>query len=177
MLPPRNDVDASELDMPVGCEVRSTGTQKGDGVFATISFGSGDLVIPGVVGRPVSANDSHPNQVDLDKWVIEDGLGPMLNHSCDPNCGVHLNDSGAYDFVAVRAIFVDEEITWDYATRNYTISHFPPVCLCGTASCRGTITGWKDLTEDRKAAYAGFVAPYLLELDASRQLQADTSVV
>jgi len=40
------------------------------------------------------------------------------------------------------------------------------LCECGAKNCRRKITGWKDLPEDRKKAYAGFVAPYLLELDA-----------
>jgi uncharacterized protein len=155
-----------ELVGLVGCEVRDTGTAKGRGVFATAPFDRGDVVIPGMVGRPVSANDTHPNQVGLDEWVIEEGLGPMLNHSCKPNCGVRLNDSGAYDYVALRAIVIDEELTWDYATRNYSITHFPSVCLCGTVACRGSITGWKDLPIERKAAYGQFVAPYLLALDA-----------
>jgi hypothetical protein len=165
-----SDDGAPELvDVPC-CEVRDTGTPKGDGVFAVISFGAGDVVIPGVIGRPVSANDAHPNQVGIDEWIIEDGLGPMVNHSCEPNCGVRLSAGGVYDYVALRAIAVDDEITWDYATRNYTISHFPSACLCATAGCRGTITGWKDLTGEQKAAYAEFVAPYLWELDA-RQLE------
>jgi uncharacterized protein len=151
-----------------GCEVRDTGTAKGEGVFALAPFKAGDVVIPGVIGRSVSANDSHPNQVGIDQWVIEDGLGPMVNHSCEPNCGIRLNGRAVYDYVALRAIAIGDEITWDYATRNYTISHFPPECLCATASCRGAITGWKDLTEEQKAAYAEFVAPYLWELDARR---------
>jgi hypothetical protein len=37
--------------------------------------------------------------------------------------------------------------------------------LCGAAACRGTITGWKDLPPDRKAAYQGLIAPYLLDLE------------
>jgi hypothetical protein len=104
---------------------------------------------------------------------MEDGYGPLVNHSCDPNCGIRLNDEGAFDFVARRAIAVGDEMTWDYATRNYSITHFPAACLCGSALCRGSVTGWKDLTVERKAAYAGFVAPYLLEVDAA-SLDAST---
>ncbi|HTU78200.1 MAG TPA: SET domain-containing protein-lysine N-methyltransferase [Solirubrobacteraceae bacterium] len=140
-------------------------------MFATAPFSAGDLVVPGVVGRPVTVNDKHPNQVGINEWVIEDGIGPMLNHSCEPNCGVRRNDSGGYDFIALQGIAVGEELTWDYATRNDTITHFPSVCLCGAPGCRGSITGWRDLDEERKAAYAGFVAPYLLELDALRRVQ------
>jgi len=38
-------------------------------------------------------------------------------------------------------------------------------CLCGADTCRGAVTGWKDLPAERKAAYEGLVAPYLLEID------------
>ncbi|HCA26376.1 MAG TPA: SET domain-containing protein-lysine N-methyltransferase, partial [Betaproteobacteria bacterium] len=89
-----------------------------------------------------------------------------VNHSCDPNCGIKINNTGAHDFVAIRAVAVNEEITFDYAMRNYDIDYFPKQCLCGSAICRGSITGWKDLPDERKKAYGGFVAPYLLELDA-----------
>ncbi len=50
--------------------------------------------------------------------------------------------------------------------RNYGVDFFPPKCMCGAKDCRGVITGWKDLPENKKKEYAGFVAPYLLELDA-----------
>ena len=42
---------------------------------------------------------------------------------------------------------------------------FPGGCLCGSDTCRGSITGWKDLSDERKAAYRGLVAPYLVEID------------
>jgi hypothetical protein len=49
--------------------------------------------------------------------------------------------------------------------RNFTIDHFPAVCLCGAARCRGSITGWKDLPAARKADYGELVAPYLRMMD------------
>jgi uncharacterized protein len=49
--------------------------------------------------------------------------------------------------------------------RNYTVEHFPGGCLGGADICRGSVTGWKDLSAERKADYEGLVAPYLLEID------------
>ncbi len=66
----------------------------------------------------------------------------------------------------MRDIIVNEEITFDYAMRNYGVNYFPKKCMCGSNICRGKITGWKDLPDERKKIYEGFVAPYLLELDA-----------
>ena len=80
---------------------------------------------------------------------------------------MRVNDAvEGFDFVALRPIAAGDEITFDYAMRNYVIEHFPDRCLCGAEHCRGTITGWKDLPAERKAAYGELVAPYLLAADA-----------
>lgn len=113
----------------------------------------------------LEGNDSHATQVGRNRWVRHGGLGPKVNHSCDPNCGVRLNDQDAFDFVAREAIESGQELTFDYAMRNFTIDHFPAACLCGAANCRGTVTGWKDLPAARKVAYGSLVAPYLREID------------
>lgn len=43
--------------------------------------------------------------------------------------------------------------------------------MCGSKRCRGRITGWKDLPDEQKKEYEGFVAPYLLELDAKHSCE------
>ncbi|MEA2139410.1 MAG: hypothetical protein QOG56_2560 [Solirubrobacteraceae bacterium] len=152
-----------------GCELRRAVDDRDDGVFATRDFAAGETVLLGVPGRPAPANHSHANQVSLTAFVFEDGLGPKVNHSCDPNCGVRFDAAAdGFDFVALRPIARDEEITFDYAMRNYVVEHFPHRCLCGAARCRGRVTGWKDLPAERKAAYGELVAPYLLEADRAQ---------
>jgi hypothetical protein len=141
---------------------------KGGGVRATRDFEVGETVMIGTLEGEVPKNDSHATQVSRTKWARHGGLGPKVNHSCSPNCGVELNETGACDFVARRSIVDGEEITFDYAMRNYSIEHFPEGCLCGADECRGSVTGWKDLPDERKADYAGLVAPYLLEIDRER---------
>lgn len=153
------------------CELRIT-EGKGEGVFATRSFRVGELVVEGVIECRLSENTPHASQVGLSEFVLLGGLGPKVNHSCDSNCGVRVNDSGAYDLIARRDIVPAEEVTFDYAMRNYSIEHFPAQCLCGSKICRGSVTGWKGLPEERKAAYAGLVAPYLVELEAQRPVAA-----
>lgn len=146
---------------------------KGEGVFATRSFRMSETVMIGVIKRELTANHSHASQVSAERWVLHGGLVPKVNHSCDPNCGVHLNPSGAHDFVARDAITAGQEITFDYAMRNYTVQHFAAHCQCGSRHCRDSITGWKDLSAQRKADYHGVVAPYLTELDAQHAAGAD----
>jgi len=150
---------------PVGYELCTPEGGKGGGVRATRGFQSGETVMVGFLEGEVPENDSHATQVGRDTWARHGGLGPAVNHSCSPNCGVALNETGACDFVARQPIAAGEEITFDYAMRNYSIEHFPDGCLCGAEICRGSVTGWKDLSTERKATYEGEVAPYLLEID------------
>ena len=151
--------------MNAGFELRGT-PGKGVGVFATKPFKIGHTVMPGVIDKVVDGNYSHASQIGENQFVLHASLISQVNHSCDPNCGVRVNETGAHDFVARKTISANEEITFDYAMRNYMIDHFPKMCMCGSNMCRGTITGWKDLPFEKKKEYAGLVAPYLIELDA-----------
>jgi hypothetical protein len=49
--------------------------------------------------------------------------------------------------------------------RTKAIDHFPAVCLCGAPRCRGSVTGWKDLTAPQTEGHGDLVAPYLLAMD------------
>jgi len=152
--------------MTSGIELRTTGI-KGDGVFATTPFTAGDTVLVGRIEKRLAKNHSHASQIGEDEFVLHAGLTSKFNHSCDPNCGIRLNAQGGHDFVAMYAIAANEEVTFDYAMRNYTIDHFPESCTCGEDACRGSVTGWRELPQTRKDQYEGFVAPYLIEMDAS----------
>lgn len=146
-------------------ELRKT-PGKGDGIFATGSFKAGDRVMVGRIQKALDGNHAHASQVGEDRYVLHAGLITKVNHSCDPNCGILQNETGAHDFVAIKNIEPNEEITFDYAMRNYSVDFFPPRCQCGSKHCRGIISGWKDLSQEQKKAYEGVVAPYLIELDA-----------
>ncbi len=148
---------------------------RGDGVLATRAFRMGETVMVGYLVGPLTGNDSHATQVGPEDWARHGGLGPKVNHSCDPNCGVRLNGSDAFDFVARRAIDAGHEVTFDYAMRNFTVDHFPGECLCGTDACRGAVTGWKDLPAARKATYGALVAPYLRAMDLAADARAIAS--
>ncbi|MEA5594246.1 SET domain-containing protein-lysine N-methyltransferase [Rivularia sp. UHCC 0363] len=138
---------------------------KGEGMFATQAFKPGQTVMVGRIEKNLDENNSHASQIAQNKFVLHAGFISKVNHSCDPNCGIRVNQTGAHDFVAMKNIGVGEEFSFDYAMRNYSVNYFPPLCMCGTKKCRGRITGWKDLPESRRKDYEGFVAPYLLELE------------
>jgi hypothetical protein len=146
-------------------ELRRRADGKGDEVLATRPFAAGETVMVGFLIGALTGNDSHATQVAPGRWARHGGLGPKVNHSCDPNCGVRLNEGQAFDFVARRPIGTGQELTFDYAMRNFTIDYFPAACLCGAVRCRGAVTGWKDLPAARKADYGELVAPYLRAMD------------
>ena len=135
--------------MEIGYELRET-SEKGEGIYATQPYKVGDTVMIGVIKEVLTRNHSHASQIDEHTHVLHDGLISKVNHCCEPNCGIHVNETGAHDFVAMRNIGINEEATFDYAMRNYSIDHFPKVCMCGAKKCRGKITGWKDLTTEYK---------------------------
>ena len=158
------------LQMKDWFELRES-SGKGEGVFATKSFKIGDTVMVGAIKETLNRNHSHASQIGENKYVLHAGLIIKVNHSCDPNCGIKVNITGAHDFFAIKDISISEEITFDYAMRNYKISYFMKKCMCGSKRCRGRVTGWKDLPDEKKKEYKGFVAPYLLELDAKHSLE------
>lgn len=141
-------------------------SNKGEGVYATKQFHENDIVMIGSIEEEnVEKNHSHASQMGEFRHALHAGLISKVNHSCDPNCGIKVNVAGAHDFVAMKTIEIEDEITFDYAMRNYRIEHFPKKCCCGSKNCRGSITGWKDLPGNFKSDYTGFVAPYLIEID------------
>ena len=151
--------------MEDGFELREI-SGKGEGIFATQPFHPNETVMIGEIENILDRNDSHASQIGKDKYARHAGLISKVNHSCDPNCGIKVNETGGHNFVAMKSISINEEITFDYAMRNYSIDHFPYKCICGSKNCRERVTGWKDLPESKKKEYEGFVAPYLYELDS-----------
>ena len=138
------------------------------GVYATKNFDVGDIVMRGDIIKRVKKNHSHASQINETTYVEHAGLISKVNHSCDPNCGIGTNNSGGHDFICFKTINSGEEITFDYAMRNFTIEYFHKECKCEAVQCRGQITGWKTLPEKIKKEYQGFIAPYLNGLDLKK---------
>jgi hypothetical protein len=77
------------------------------------------------------------------------------NHSCDPN----LWWTDPYTLAARRDIAPGDEITNDYATSTGAAG-FTMSCRCGTAMCRGIVTGedWRRDDLQWHTAATGFLA-------------------
>tara|TARA_B110000459_G_C16537266_1_gene460133 strand:+ start:541 stop:1017 length:477 start_codon:yes stop_codon:yes gene_type:complete len=138
---------------------------RGSGVFTKSSFKREDVVMRGVIEKIEYVNHVGVSQMGKNEYFAPIGLMALVNHSCDPNCGIRLNETGAHDYVAMKDISPGEEINFDYAMQNYKIGHFLVRCQCGSSDCRGVIGGWVDLPDHKRQQYKTFIAPYLLELD------------
>ena len=107
---------------------------------------------------PIARN--HAIQFSEYKWRDSpiDGLANVLNHSCEPNCGIN----GLFDLVAMRDIQAGEELCWDYAMTEDSNWEVPGgKCLCGSTLCRGTITPYRDLPKEIKEKYRNYTSVWL----------------
>ena len=140
---------------------------KGKGVFARGKFKRGDIVI---VGRPIAESPERTwqtLQMEVDTHVRMDKPFELVNHCCDPNCGIRTNEFNGYNLVAMRDIDEQEEITFDYCMSEW-ISIAVSACHCGSPICRKTITGGKFLSDQILEKYSGFLAPYYEKLRATK---------
>ena len=83
--------------------------------------------------------------------------GAMLwtNHSCAPNIALQ----GQIVFVAMRDISAGEELTHDWATTDDL--DYEMRCNCGSAECRGTITGKDWMKKELQEKYRGWFCWFL----------------
>lgn len=139
----------------------------GKGVFATQHLPRGLVVLRGW-GYRLPRRTRHSIQVDFDTHMRFPSAIELVNHSCEPNCGVfYRRGTEVLEIHTLRPIEPGEELATDYASFEYEITFMDEPCRCGTPSCRGRITGYKDLPEDRRIALGSYIAEYLQELDAA----------
>jgi SET domain-containing protein len=129
-------------------EVRPSSIE-GSGLFAVTRIAEGTVVsrLGGelVSGRQLREMLSVPDHPYIDTITVADDVHLVLpprrpnglgNHSCDPN----LWWVGPYELAARRDIATGEELTNDYSTSTGE-SAFTMDCTCGSALCRGVVTG------------------------------------
>lgn len=134
----------------------------GRGAFAVAAIPSGTRLIE-YAGRrltPAQADALYPDDdaeaphtflfaID-DDIVVDAGVdgneARWLNHSCDPNCDVVIEDRRLW-IETVRDIAAGEELTYDYQmtleTRHTPVAKRRFPCRCGAATCRGTMLAKK----------------------------------
>ena len=144
---------------------------QGRGLFAAEPIAKGEIVAAKgghIVGRdelPELQRRLGPAEIQIaeDLYIApvseEEREGSMIfsNHSCEPNIGV----SGQVVFVAMRDIAAGEELTHDWAMTDDDSESM--TCRCGTASCRGTVTGKDWMRPELRSRYAGYFSVYLAQ--------------
>ncbi len=140
---------------------------KGSGIFAREAVPAGTTVAAfggSVVDRAelYTLDDevrTHALQIDDDLFIasfppFDDG--DYVNHSCDPNCGI----VGSVLLVTMRDVRAGEELCFDYAMTD-TDDYDQFECSCGTARCRGTVTGadWKE--PELRERYRGWTSAHV----------------
>lgn len=86
-------------------------------------------------------------QIDYDKYLDLDIPGVLINHSCDPNCGIHDD----FNLIALRDIQQDEQIMYDYST-TMDDGYFME-CRCNSENCRKLVRDFKFLPVERQEYY------------------------
>jgi SET domain-containing protein len=141
-------------------EVRASPIQ-GLGAFAIRAIPEGTRLIEYAGERltPREADERYPDDGDrhhtflfaIDDEIVVDAAvngndARFLNHSCDPNCDVVVEDERLW-IETIRDVDAGEELVYDYA---YVLPerHTPAAkrrypCHCGAAKCRGTILAKK----------------------------------
>lgn len=145
---------------------------EGDGLFAAAPIPAGTAVAR-LGGRLVTWAElrelfADPAVPYVDTIAAHDGLHLVLppgraagkgNHSCDPN----LWWTAPYTLAARRDLRPGEELTNDYATCT-AAPEFVLDCRCGTALCRGRVTGGDWRRRDLQERYGDHWTPALLAL-------------
>jgi hypothetical protein len=85
-----------------------------------------------------------------------EGVLMRVNHSCEPNVGM----GGNVLLVSMRDIAAGEELTIDYAL-FLADPGFAMDCRCGTAACRGVVTGTDWMRADVRERYRGWFSWWL----------------
>ena len=129
-------------------EIRSS-PKKGSGVFATRDIPAG-TIIGDYLGMIVPNADVDEEKQGLYAMLLNDQLSilanpkesgiHLINHSCEPNCGMYpLGDHTVY--FARRKIFRGEELAVSYTigTPDEECNPCRHICLCGFPSCRGSL--------------------------------------
>lgn len=99
----------------------------------------------------------HAIQFREHKWRRSKGIAELLNHSCDPNCGI----KGLFTVVAMRDIKKGEELTWDYDMSED--ADWRMDCLCGTQNCRKIVGSFRLSSAKIKDRYRGYISDWLVK--------------
>lgn len=120
--------------------VVDTHTASGKGVISYRAFRRGE-VIARMAGPVVNDIRQHTLQIGAGRHLHDTWFSGFFLHSCEPNVAL---DMQALTVTALADIAPNSYLYMDYAqTEDVLFRQFP--CSCGAASCRGWITGRREM--------------------------------
>lgn len=129
----------------------------GHGVISTIDIPARTPIIE-MVGEIVTSVDGKDQDWYLqisNMYLIgpSGGIDDQVNHSCNPNCFLHIVGKRAilYSLYVIKA---GTELTFDYSLSSTdTYDTWKMNCKCGSFNCRKVISGFQYLNDDFKDKY------------------------
>ena len=126
----------------------------GRGVIAYRAFKKGEIIAR-MAGHIVNDIRQHTLQLSPDTHLFDPYFSGYFLHSCSPNISLNMMD---LTVTALEDIPANSFLYMDYAeTEDVLFKQFP--CSCGSASCRGWITGRKEMLN------AEVIPPELLDIN------------
>jgi cyanophycin synthetase len=162
--PPGNPKSAPGANAP-GARFEVRDNHLGKAVYSRGAFAAGQRLLVGA-GPFTRERSIFSIQVDDDLHVLPDEPLRFINHSCEPNCGLLIRrGSAAIEVHALTDIKAGDELTLDYATFERELAAFAGPCLCATPSCRGRLTGYRDLSAALRESYGRYIAEHLRDVE------------
>jgi SET domain-containing protein len=158
--------------MNESCRLSVRGTEKGKAVYAGSPIRNGEYICEFTgqfytMAEYLKLHDpgnNHFLQIEEDLFMgPSGGADDLINHSCNPNCGLVYRD-GHVKLIAIADIRKDDELTFDYST-TMDEDCWEMDCLCGEPNCRGKVRDFKYLPGDLQKKYIalGVVMPYIVK--------------
>jgi hypothetical protein len=127
------------------------------GVFTEVDIPANVPIIEfvgDIIPKDVSTTDPQYLQINVDKFKGLSGTtDDYINHSCNPNCLVHVAGNRAILY-SMYLISKGSELTFDYSTTsNETLDTWKMECKCDSFFCRKIISGYQYLNEELKKNY------------------------
>jgi SET domain-containing protein len=140
---------------------------KGSGSFVVSKISKGEMVASfggNVIDQSELAKYSTDRvsrslQLNKDTYLLSGDIpeaGDMINHSCEPNCGM----AGTSSVQALRDIEIDEELTFDYVMSDSS-QYDEFNCVCEKQGCRQKVTGMDWQKKDLQTSYKNYFSSYI----------------
>ena len=124
----------------------------GQGLFSTIKISNNAPIIE-ITGKLYNS-DNIPNnqtviQIGNNLYIgASGGMDDYINHSCNPNCYLHIVGKRAFLY-SIYEIKKNSEITFDYSTTSTdSLDDWEMLCTCQSIKCRKIISGWQYLNKE-----------------------------